>query len=161
MWMASSRPCLVSMLLEVSGLLLKTVVTCAKYHGYHFCMHGFSSFEWPAVQIWIFRRNSNKQTKCTSYRKHCYNCPKMVHVGLHSVGTYHKNFGWQNKKNKNVLCRVSKEDTRQRLLCRVLFLGHSCRVPEGTRHRLCRVPEGTRQRKAAATATGNGDDTFA
>ena len=24
----------------------------------------------------------------------------MVHVDLHSVGTYHKKFGWQNKKNK-------------------------------------------------------------
>jgi hypothetical protein len=23
----------------------------------------------------------------------------MVHVGLHSVGTYHKKFGWENKKN--------------------------------------------------------------
>jgi hypothetical protein len=31
----------------------------------------------------------------------------MVHVGLHSVGTYHKKFVWQNKKNKNILCRVS------------------------------------------------------
>jgi hypothetical protein len=30
MWMASSRPCLVSMLLEVFGPLLKSVVTCAK-----------------------------------------------------------------------------------------------------------------------------------
>jgi hypothetical protein len=46
--------------------------------------------------------------------KQCYNCPKMVHVGLHSVWTYHKKFGGQNKKNKNVLCRVSKDDTRQR-----------------------------------------------
>jgi hypothetical protein len=26
----------------------------------------------------------------------------MVHVGLHSVGTYHKKFGDQNKKNKNM-----------------------------------------------------------
>jgi hypothetical protein len=32
----------------------------------------------------------------------------MVHVGLHSVGTYHKKFGWQNKKNKYILCRVSR-----------------------------------------------------
>jgi hypothetical protein len=24
----------------------------------------------------------------------------MIHVGLHSVGTYHKKFGRQNKKNK-------------------------------------------------------------
>jgi hypothetical protein len=30
MWMASSRPCLVSMLLEVFGPLLKSVITCAK-----------------------------------------------------------------------------------------------------------------------------------
>jgi hypothetical protein len=30
----------------------------------------------------------------------------MVHVGLHSVGTYHKKFGKENKKNKNTLCRV-------------------------------------------------------
>jgi hypothetical protein len=30
MWMASSRPCLVSMLLEVSGPLLESVVTYAK-----------------------------------------------------------------------------------------------------------------------------------
>jgi hypothetical protein len=39
----------------------------------------------------------------------------MIHVGLHSVGTYHKKFGRQNHKNKNILCRVSREDTRQRL----------------------------------------------
>jgi hypothetical protein len=45
--------------------------------------------------------------------------PKMVYVGLHSVGTYHKKFGWENKKNKNVLCRVPTEDTQQRILCRV------------------------------------------
>jgi hypothetical protein len=116
MWMASSRPCLVSMLLEVSGPLLKSVVTCAKQDGYHFCMHGFPSFEWLAVQIWIFRRNSSKRTKSTSYWKHCYNCPKMVHVGLHSVGTYHKKFGCQNLKNKNILCWVSR-------------LGHSTKKP--------------------------------
>jgi hypothetical protein len=29
--------------------------------------------------------------------------PKMVHVGLHSVGTYHKKFGGQNKKNTNMI----------------------------------------------------------
>jgi hypothetical protein len=63
-------------------------------------MHGFPCFEPLAVQIRIFRRNSNKRTKCTSYRKHFYNCPKMVHVGLHSVGTYHKKFSCQNLKIK-------------------------------------------------------------
>jgi hypothetical protein len=31
-------------LLEVSGTLLKSVVTYAKYHEYHFFMHGFPSF---------------------------------------------------------------------------------------------------------------------
>jgi hypothetical protein len=36
----------------------------------------------------------------------------MVYVDLHSVGTYHKKFGCQNLKNKNVLCRVFKDDTR-------------------------------------------------
>jgi hypothetical protein len=88
-----------------------------------FFMHCFPSFEWPAVQIWIFRRNSNERTKSTSYCKHCYNCPKMVHVGLHSVGTYHKKFGGQNVKNKNMVCRVSIENTRQSLLCRVPVFG--------------------------------------
>jgi hypothetical protein len=63
-------------------------------------MHGFPSFEWPAVQIWIFRRNSNKRTKSNNDWKLCYNCPRMIHVGLHSVGTYHKKFGRQNKKIK-------------------------------------------------------------
>jgi hypothetical protein len=24
----------------------------------------------------------------------------MVHVGLYSIGTYHKKFGWEKKKNK-------------------------------------------------------------
>jgi hypothetical protein len=43
----------------------------------------------------------------------------MIHVGLHSVGTYHKKFGRQNLKNTTMLCRVSRKDTRQRVLCRV------------------------------------------
>jgi hypothetical protein len=88
-------------------------------------MHCFPSFEWPAVQIWIFRKKSNKRTKSTSYCKHCYNCPKMIHVGLHSLGTYHKKFGGQNKKNKNILCRVFRDDTRQSLFCRVPTIWHS------------------------------------
>jgi hypothetical protein len=121
-------------------------------------MHGFPSFEWPVVQMWFFRRNSNKRTKSTNYWKHCYNCPKMVHVGLHSVGTYHKKFGGQNKKikiyfaecpqktlgkdtlyrvpviwhsAKNLLCRVSAFDPRQRLTA------VSCRWPLTV---LCREP---------------------
>jgi hypothetical protein len=99
------------------------------------------SFEWLAVQMSIFRRNSNKRTKSSSYRKHFYNCPKMVHIGLHSVGTYHKKFGWQKRKKKNVLCRVSRNDTRQSILCRVSAGWHS-----GKKH-LCRVPKlGARQK---------------
>jgi hypothetical protein len=70
----------------------------------------------------------------------------MIHVGLHSVGTYHKKFGRQNKKNKNILCRVSKEDTRQRQLCRVPNSGHS------TKKTLCRAPTiGSRQRLTAVS----------
>jgi hypothetical protein len=48
----------------------------------------------------FFRRNSNKRTKSTSYRKQFYNCLKMVHVGLYSVGTHHKKIGRENKKIK-------------------------------------------------------------
>jgi hypothetical protein len=74
----------------------------------------------------------------------------MVHVGLHSVGTYHKKFGRENKKNKKVICRVSTNDTRQRMVCRVPAVQHSAKDckrffaechPVGTRQRtLCRVP---------------------
>jgi hypothetical protein len=55
----------------------------------------------------------------------------MVHVGLHSVGTNHKKFGRKKKKNKNILCRVSKVDTWQSALCRVsahITLGKVCFV---------------------------------
>jgi hypothetical protein len=58
----------------------------------------------------------------------------MIHVGLHSVGTYHKKFERQNKKNKNIFCRVSREDTRQSVLCRVPNIWHSAKKT------LCRVP---------------------
>jgi hypothetical protein len=47
----------------------------------------------------------------------CQNC----NVGLHTVGTHHKKFG--EKMNKNILCRVSKEDTQQSIFCRVLVSG--------------------------------------
>jgi hypothetical protein len=70
----------------------------------------------------------------------------MIHVGLHSVGTYHKKFGRQNQKNKNILCRVSRDDTRQRVLYRVLDVWHSAKNP------LCRVPAaGSRQRLTAVS----------
>jgi hypothetical protein len=108
-------------------------------------MHSFPSFEWLAVQIWIIQEKSIKRTKSNSYRKHFYNCAKMVHVGLHSVGTYHNKFGKENKKI-NKLCRVSKGDTRQRLLCRVSAMGHS------VKKRLCRVPSsGARQKLTAVS----------
>jgi hypothetical protein len=109
-------------------------------------MHGLPCFEWLAVQIWIFRRNSNKRTKSSSYRKHCYNCPKMVHVSLHSVGTYHKKFGWEKEKNKNILCRVSKNGTRQNILCRVSDGWHSAKKL------LCRVPKLSARQKLTAVS---------
>jgi hypothetical protein len=68
----------------------------------------------------------------------------MIHVGLHSVGTYHKKFGRQNKKNKNILCRVFRDDTRQSRLCRVPTTWHSAKKT------LCRVSTvGSRQRLTA------------
>jgi hypothetical protein len=69
----------------------------------------------------------------------------MVHVGLHSVGTYHKKFGGQNEKNKNMVCRVSIEDTQQSLLCWVPRIWHSAKKPLcwvlilGSRQRLTAV----------------------
>jgi hypothetical protein len=70
----------------------------------------------------------------------------MLHVGLHSVGTYHKKFRRQNQKNKNILCRVSRGDTWQRVLYRVLDVWHSAKNP------LCRVPAaGSRQRLTAVS----------
>jgi hypothetical protein len=72
--------------------------------------------------------------------------PQMIHVGLHSVGTYHKKFGRQNQKNTNILCRVSIEDTWQRVFCRVPNMWHSAKKP------LCRVPAvGSRQRLTAVS----------
>jgi hypothetical protein len=58
----------------------------------------------------------------------------MEHLSLHSVGTSHKKFGWEKKKNKNILCRVSEDSTRQNMVCWVSVLRHSgkkllCRVP--------------------------------
>jgi hypothetical protein len=46
-------------------------------------------------------------------RKHSYNCPKMVHVGLHSVGTHHKKFDWENKKIQICFVECQLVDTRQ------------------------------------------------
>jgi hypothetical protein len=70
----------------------------------------------------------------------------MIHVGLYSIGTYHKKFGRQNKKNKKILCRVSREDTRQSVLCRAPNIWHSAKSL------LCRVPNlGSRQRLTAAS----------
>jgi hypothetical protein len=56
--------------------------------------------------------------------------------------------GAKTKKNKNILCRVSREDTRQRER-RVSTIWHSakkplCRVPTvGSRHRLTAISFGT------------------
>jgi hypothetical protein len=69
----------------------------------------------------------------------------MVHVGLHSVGTHHKKFGKGKEKNRNMLCRVSKGDTRQRRSLSSVQRGALGKDPK---YILCRVPlsVGTRQR---------------
>ena len=50
----------------------------------------------------------------------------MVHVGLHSVGTYHKKFGWEKKKIKIYFVECKAWDTRQSSFfveCQSLALG--------------------------------------
>jgi hypothetical protein len=64
----------------------------------------------------------------------------MEHIGLHSVGIYHKKFDLEKEKNKNILCQVFNNGTRQSIFCRVLDVGHS------TKNLLCRVSKaGARQ----------------
>jgi hypothetical protein len=79
----------------------------------------------------------------------------MIHVGLHSVGTYHKKFERQNLKNKNIICRVSRYDTRQRVLCRVSTMWHSAKKP------LCRVPAVDSRQRLTAVSSGTAADGFA
>jgi hypothetical protein len=57
----------------------------------------------------------------------------MEHVSLDSVGTYDKKFGWEKKKNKNIIYRVSTDGTRQNSIYQVLDVGHSAKKL------LCRV----------------------
>jgi hypothetical protein len=59
-----------------------------------------------------YPKNSIKRTKSDSYSKHFYNCAKIEHIGLYTVGTHHKKFG--KKKKTNILCHVSRKDTRQK-----------------------------------------------
>jgi hypothetical protein len=106
--------------------------------------------------MWIFRRNSNKRTKSNSYRKLFYNCPKMVHVCLHSVGIYHKKFGWQNKKIKiyfvecptaalDKACSAECQTGGTRLSAKVTAVSFRrrlmalCRVFRTRQRNLCRV----------------------
>jgi hypothetical protein len=118
-------------------------------------MHDFPCFDSLAVQIWIFRWNSIKRTKSNSYRKHFYNCVKMEHVGLHSVGTNHKKFGWENKKiikmyfvecprmalGKARFAECQAWDTRYRVFKNIKTIFAEC-LSAGTRQRtLCRVPD--------------------
>jgi hypothetical protein len=74
----------------------------------------------------------------------------MVHVGLHSVGTHHKKFGWENKKIQMYFAECQLVDTRQSRLCRVSAGWHStknserifveCRLRDTRQRLLCRVP---------------------
>jgi hypothetical protein len=88
-----------------------------------------------------FPKNSNKRIKSNSYRKHFYNCLKMVHVGLHSVETYHKKFGWQNKKIKIYFAECPRQalgkaysaecqtvDTRTRLSANITIVSFTRRL---------------------------------
>jgi hypothetical protein len=49
----------------------------------------------------------------------------MIHVGLHSVGTYHKNFGRQNKKIKIYFAECLEKTLGKALFaeCQPLALG--------------------------------------
>ena len=49
----------------------------------------------------------------------------MIHVGLHSVATYHNNIGRQNQENKNIHCRVSRDDTRQSIFLFFYFVSQN------------------------------------
>jgi hypothetical protein len=40
----------------------------------------------------------------------------MVHVGLHSVGTHHKKFGWENKKTQMYFAECRLGGTRQSIV---------------------------------------------
>jgi hypothetical protein len=93
MWMASSRPCLVRLVLEVFDPLLKSVVTCAKEHEYNFCMQGFQVSSDLQYKFEFFEEIQINELNLIVIKKHFYNCTKMVLVGLHSVGTHHKKFG--------------------------------------------------------------------
>jgi hypothetical protein len=44
----------------------------------------------------------------------------MVHVGLYSVGTHHKKFGWENKKIKKSFAECPLKTLGKDFLCRVL-----------------------------------------
>jgi hypothetical protein len=43
----------------------------------------------------------------------------MVHVGLHSVETYHKKFRWENKKIKICFAECPQKTLGKDTLCRV------------------------------------------
>jgi hypothetical protein len=62
----------------------------------------------------------------------------MVHVDLHSVGTYHKKFGWEKKKNKkHTLPSVQRRHSAKLSLpsASLTALGKNNKL------RLCRVPD--------------------
>jgi hypothetical protein len=106
----------------------------------------------------------NELNLLTNDWKLCYNCPQMIHVGLHSVGTYHKKFGRQNKKNKNILCRVSNEDTRQRQLCGVptgcrAFFGECLMKTLCLPSLLCRVSHSAKPLPIVFKASPSASDT--
>jgi hypothetical protein len=48
----------------------------------------------------LFEEIQLNEPKSNSYSKHFYNCAKIEHICLHSVGTNHKKFGGKIKKIK-------------------------------------------------------------
>jgi hypothetical protein len=66
----------------------------------------------------------------------------MVNVGLHSVGTYHKKFGWKKKKNKKyTLWSVQEWHSAKHSLpsVRRLTLGKEASLPSAKARRSAKV----------------------
>ena len=76
-----------------------------------FFIHFFSLFEWLAVIIWIIQENSIKWNTLKKYRKSPRNVP---HWNMEYQVLYEDcRKSLEVKNEKNMVCRVSKNNTRQ------------------------------------------------
>ena len=109
---ASSWSCFVNKMFEIDGLFLDTASHYTKEHEYHFSIHFFSLFEWLAVIIWIIQENSIKWNKLKKYRKSPTN---VSHWNMEYQVLYEdcRKKSLEVKSEKNMVWRVSKNDTRQ------------------------------------------------